>query len=153
MKKRYVLPADISAITLITKEQWENVSSTIPNIPIETNWWWWTSSPATGSDGEQKVWCIGREGELHKYGRSYGNCGIRPVITIFGMEADLGDKIIIGSSCTGTAIGKETVLIDTVMSTHRFDENTSSYKDAEIKTFVENEVLRMFKEGINELFR
>ena len=145
--------ADITDVTLLTKEQWEEVIATVPNIPIETNWWWWTSSPAVSDNGTPKVWCVGREGEMHRYNASYGNCGIRPLITVFDPGADPGEKVTIGLNCTGTVVGKKTVLVDKIIAVRRFDENSSSYGDSEIKTFVETEVLKILKEDIHELFQ
>ena len=145
--------ADITDVTLLTKEQWEEVIATVPNIPIETNWWWWTSSPAVSDNDTSKVWCVGREGEMHRYSVSYGNCGIRPLITVFDLEADPGEKVTISLSCTGTVVGKKTVLVDKIIAVRRFDENSSSYNNSEIKSFIEAEGLKILKEGINELFQ
>lgn len=144
---------EISDITLLSADKWEEVLATVPNVPIETSCAWWTRDA-----GKERydVAVILQNGEiLYSGGYSPGNGGIRPVFTVVSRTANVlkpGTKVTVGAfdgviinTVTNPDLTFYEVLCDTVVRKYHFDNDTNEFGISDIRAYINS---ANFKKGI-----
>lgn len=132
MKKEF-----IEAVYLLSAEEWEAIVANVPNVPVELGNWWWLRTPGKKA---WEVFVVQRNGELHEFAKWYGHGGVRPAFKVppaITVGNALGTKINI-EKLPCTIVGKDTVLSDVCIDTHRFDEFFNDYEESEICDFLKS---------------
>lgn len=142
---------EISDITLLSADEWEEILSTVPNVPIETSCAWWTRDA-----GKERydVGVILQNGEiLHCGGYSPGTGGIRPVFMVVPKRSCIlnpGTKVTVGAFdgviINGfKSLGVYAVLCDMVVRKYHFDNDTNEFEISDIRAYINSP---NFKKGI-----
>lgn len=128
----------IKEIVLLSKEEWEEIVATVPNIPIDNNEYWWLRSPAKNYFDAMYV---RMDGSVCDHGApvNYSYAGVRPALRIpIPKGYKVGDKIKVGSTmCTMVAF--DLLLVDQGICSHSFDTSNNNYDTSEIKEYINSE--------------
>lgn len=134
------LKCQVTEVTLLFAEEWEEAVATVPNIPIEQFCRWWLRSPAPYF---RLAAIVERSGSVNHDGTSVNyEYGIRPVFNIpylLSISCKPGDKITVGTNTMCTVINKGVVLADNIIDRHRFDSDNNDWETSELKAFINSD--------------
>lgn len=131
----------VSEVFLLSKEEWENAITFVPNIPVEQIVSWWLRSPGNNDRTAAFVWSDG--GDVHCPGYFVdGEFGVRPAFRIPHLTSEygvaFGDKVVIGHTIC-TIIDVDVAFADNIVCIRKFDIKNNSWETSDIKKFINSE--------------
>ena len=126
---------NVEEVFLLSVEEWNNIVSSVPNIPVELDNFWWLRSPG------HTDYCaayVGGIGYVDFFGRRVDlEFGVRPAFRISHLSGfKPGDKITVSTKTVCTVICNDTALADSIVCKHRFDPKSNNYNNSEIKAYI-----------------
>ena len=133
----YIDKSRIIQVSLLTRDEYEEVISTIPGIPVEMPVGWWLSTPHPLRNYPNRVAMVDHDGTV-VYTLTSAHMAIRPVIKIKDFVVTPGTKYQVGNM-TYTAIDKDKLLANFICETQLFDKHSNKFETSFIKRYIESQ--------------